>query len=724
MYADVLFPRPLDQPFRYRIPEAFPPLTIGAPVLVPLGRRTARGYVVGFSEAPPASDAKAAIAPLSDPPPLDPQMVEFTRWVASYYLAPWGELLRAALPPERARARTRPVLRLSIPFRDLKRELEELAARAPRQAGLLRALIAAGVDGYAPSPNESAAATALIRRGWVEREHQPLERIPPVLLAPPASPEKINAVQEEALDAIGAAIALPRFAVFLLHGVTGSGKTEVYLRSAAAALAAGRSVLLLTPEISLAAPLVSAARDRLGQTVALLHSALSDGERRDAWYRLRRGEARVVVGARSALFAPLQNLGLIVVDEEHDGAYKQEQGPRYQARDMAIVRARLTGIPAVLGSATPSLESYRNARSERYHLLRFPERVDGRPMPSVRVVALGGRDPATGLLTPELLGAIRERLQRGEQTLLFLNRRGFAPTLLCRECGHVVLCPDCSVALTYHKAERVLRCHYCGERRSMPGICPGCRGTGLTLLGLGTERLDEAVRAAIPEARVARMDRDTMGRRHAHERVLGAMAAGKLDVLIGTQMIAKGLDLPRVTLVGVVCADVGLFLPDFRAAERTFQLLVQVIGRCGRADRPGEAIVQTYNPRHDCIQRAVRQEYEAFYEAEVAQRRALRYPPWTGLTLLLVRAKEPERAARAAAALGERLRRELKDVTLIGPAPAPLPRLRGMSRWQLLLKTTGRRPSPELAEAIRRAGREGLLKGVEAVIDVDPYNLL
>jgi primosomal protein N' (replication factor Y) len=520
-------------------------------------------------------------------------------------------------------------------------------------------------------------------------------------------------------------VAQKKYRPFLLHGVTGSGKTEVYFRTAERCLAGERGALLLVPEIALTPILLRAAAARFGETVSVLHSGLSAAERHAQWWRIREGAARVVIGARSAVFAPLPDVGLIIVDEEHEASYKQEESPRYHARDVAVVRAKLEGAPVVLGSATPSLESYANAAAGKYRLVALPARIGPRGLPNVevvdrRAVLRSGGDP---VLTPPLREALEQRLARKEQSLLLLNRRGYATSLVCRECGLPALCPNCSVALTLHHGGRSALCHYCAYESRTPGACTYCKGAYLKLTGYGTEKVVEAVKAALPEARVDRLDRDLAERRGAVERVLAAFEKGETDVLVGTQMIAKGHDFPRVTLVGVIDADVGLGLPDFRAAERTFQLLTQVAGRAGRAQLAGEVILQSHLPDHYALRLACAQDYAAFFEREMEFRRTMSYPPTTALLNLVLRGRDPREVAKGAAALGRTLRERADGkFRVLGPAAAPLAKLRGEHRYQVLLK--GQRRA--MREAVRTAlvAQYGEARWPGVAVDVDPMTVM
>jgi len=562
-----------------------------------------------------------------------------------------------------------------------------------------------------------------LRREVVERDPWPSESME-TLASTSGAPHVLTEAQQCAVDSLAEPLGAGTFGVALLHGVTGSGKTEVYRRLAQATLERGRQALILVPEIALTPAAATSFRQAFGARVAVQHSGLSDGERHDQWHRIRRGDVDVVVGTRSAVFAPLPRMGLIAVDEEHDGSYKQEESPRYHGRDVAVMRAKRCGALAVLGSATPSLETYRHATSGRYTRLTLPHRVRRRPLPAVRIVDMREEFAAQGpdvILSQPLAEALADRLGRGEQALVLLNRRGFATAVFCRQCGSSLECPNCSVSLTFHRAAGRARCHYCGYARTRPAACPECGGAYLEQVGFGTERVEAEILARWPEARVARLDRDTARRKGAAARLLDRFGRGDVDVLVGTQMVAKGHDFPKVTLVGVVSADVGLGVADFRAAERTFQLLTQVAGRAGRGEQPGEAIVQTLYPDHYSIRHACNQAYEPFYEEEMRFRQAMRYPPATSLVSAVVRGTNFDRTMQEAVDLATGLRRPARHFRVLGPAAAPIARLRGQYRVQLLLKGPQRR---EMRDALRRvlSGRADLSRRV--VIDVDPLWML
>jgi primosomal protein N' (replication factor Y) (superfamily II helicase) len=517
------------------------------------------------------------------------------------------------------------------------------------------------------------------------------------------------------------------FQTFLLHGVTGSGKTEVYLHAVAGARKRQHTALVLVPEISLTHQLVDRTRARFGEQVAVLHSQLSTGERWDEWRRIARGEAAIVIGARSAIFAPLRDIGIIVVDEEHDGAYKQADGVHYNGRDVAVMRGKLSACPVLLGSATPSMESFHNARSGRYRLLELPERVASRPLPSVELVDL--RDPqrtVTPVLSPRTAAALEANLATAGQSLILLNRRGFANFLQCRACGDPLMCPNCSVTLTWHRRWRALRCHYCGHTIAPPERCPECGEPALETWGAGTEQVEARLREAYPGARIARMDRDTTRRKGSQARLLSDWANGRLDILVGTQMIAKGHDIPGVTLVVVLLADRSLNFPDLRAAEQTFQLLAQVAGRAGRGERAGRVIVETLQPMHYSLQAAARHDFAAFAAQELAARRELDYPPFARLVLLRLEGERQEQVEELAAQAAVRLRElAARRFTVLGPAPAPLERLRGRHRRQILLRgrsgTALRRAARETLEALHDNVRK---QSVRLIVDVDPYHML
>lgn len=612
-------------------------------------------------------------------------------------------------------------------------DLQQLQRQRPAQYAVYTYVLqhplerAAVTELHASFRGVTTKLTALVQAGLLEVLEEEVYR--PVL---PSSPPvdhavALNVAQRDAVAAVTRSIG-SAFRTVLLWGVTGSGKTEVYLHCIAACLAAGYDALVLVPEISLTHQLIDRVRARFGERVAVLHSGLSEGERWDEWRKIARGTVQIVVGARSAVFAPLPRLGLVVIDEEHDAAYKQDDGIRYNGRDVAVMRAKLAGCPALLGSATPAMESFYNSHSGRYQVVALPERVAARPLPSVEIVDLRRSPSVTKsvLLSPRLAAAIKANLAARGQTLIFLNRRGFANFLQCHACGQALMCPNCSVTLTLHRRWQAVRCHHCDYTIPVPSTCSDCGSTSLSAWGAGTEQVEAALRRLLPGARIGRMDRDTTSRKGAQREILAAWERRDYDVLVGTQMVTKGHDIPGVTLVGVLLADLSLNLPDFRAAERTFQLLTQVAGRAGRGTQPGRVIVQTLQPDHPSLQCAQHHDYQRFAEQELATRRELDYPPFARLVQLRCEGEELERTEHLAHALATEMhRRAPKGVAVLGPAPAPLERLRGRFRWQILVR--GRNGAAVRQTA--RLGREALRRkaqaiGVRLLIDVDPYNMM
>ena len=650
MFVSVAIDLALDRLFTYAVPaELTEKLLVGQLLRVPFSGRIARGFALALTEEAPAFKTRPVLAIEDDSPFFSPALLKLVRWIATYTHAPIETALRAALPAAVLKPSARP---------------KELLYVEPAEAG------------PAPLTARQRALVQEIRRvggGWMQQLVREFKTTPATLralagkgalvIAPrtarrdplagrrvmPTAPLALNPEQRAALEAIRAATK-----PVLLHGVTGSGKTEVYLQAIAHVLEAGKGAIVLVPEISLTPQTVRRFAGRFGARVAVLHSALSDGERYDEWHRIRTGEARVVVGPRSAVFAPVRNLGLIVVDEEHDPSYKQDETPRYHARDVAVMRAKIEGAVAVLGSATPSLESWQNAEDGKYALARVPHRVAGRALPAVHLVNMdeeAARVDHAPIFSSLLLDALHARLERGEQTILFLNRRGYSRVLECPACAWVAECPDCSVPYTYHRADNCLRCHVCGGWRHVPAACPLCHGTDFSYTGIGTQRAEAALKACFRRARILRMDADSTARKFSHDDILSAFRAGKADVLIGTQMIAKGLDFPNVTLVGVLNADTSLHRPDPRASERTYQLLAQVSGRAGRAEKPGEVYIQTFSPEAPAIAAAASDcGFAAFAAQELAARRAAYFPPFCRMATLLFRAKD-EALARSWAGL-------------------------------------------------------------------------
>ena len=569
----------------------------------------------------------------------------------------------------------------------------------------------------------SEAGRSLARRALIKLEAEELrspsgfERPVPIL----------NEHQQTAVQAIAAALEGDVFKAFLLQGVTGSGKTEVYMQSIEVALRLGKNALLLVPEIALTPAVAGQFFHRFGKQVAILHSAFGDAERAGQWRRIRNGQARVIVGTRSSVFAPVQNLGLVIVDEEHDGSYKQQETPRYHGRDVALLRASNAGAVAVLGSATPSLESRYNADQGKYTLLTLPERIARRPLPDVEIVDMRLEFLETrkqAMFSRKLLEAIGQRLAQRGQIMLLLNRRGFSSFMICRACGERMVCPNCSVVLTHHRRDRRMLCHYCGYADSIPTLCPKCNSDYIQFLGSGSERVEDELHRYFPAARVARLDRDTASGKGAFERILQGFREGEIDILVGTQMIAKGHDIPNVTLVGIVLADIGLSLPDFRAAERTFQLLTQAAGRAGRGDSPGRVIIQTLNPDHYAIRFATAQDYEGFYKKELEFRKWLRYPPFAAVANVLVRAEKQEEALRMSTQLGLILNPPPPGIRVMGPAEAPMLRLKNEFRYQILLKAARRSTLRHTLKELQQFAAKEKWKATALVIDVDPISLM
>jgi primosomal protein N' (replication factor Y) len=740
LYIRVAVPVPGLDLLTYRVPHdaAAPP--VGARVVVPVGSRSVTGIVAeeatsvtGLRE----EDIRPIRQLLDREPFVPPDVVSLARWTADYYAAGAGETITAVLPPktrgERADAhKTRRVATLTAAGLD---GLESPALTSKQREALE---ILSGVPAGLPTPALAArgisadTVSRLARQGLIGLRQERVDRDPfgsaTRLVVAAEANRRLTGEQSLALGRLRALAEARLFRVALLHGVTGSGKTELYLQLSALVLASGRRVLMLVPEIALTPAVLSLFRQMFAERVAIQHSGLSDGERHDQWQRIRRGEIDVVVGTRSAIFAPLDRVGLIIVDEEHDGSYKQEESPRYNARDVAIVRGQRANALVVLGSATPSMESYHNAVTGKYERIVLEQRVLGRPLATVTVVDMREEYAAAGpdvVLSRALTQALEARLERREQALVLLNRRGFATSVFCRQCGGTIDCPNCSVSLVVHGEGRSRRaqCHYCNYSAQVPGACPLCAAPYLEQAGFGTERVEAEIRGRFPEARVARMDRDAIRRKGALGSLLSRFSDGEIDILVGTQMIAKGHDFPRVTVVGVISADVGLGVADFRASERTFQLLTQVAGRAGRGEEPGEAIIQTLYPDHYSVQLACRQDYPAFYERELRFRQAMRYPPAVSVINAIVRGRTFAAAMDDAAALAARMRQreEPGEFRVLGPAPAPLGKLRGEYRAQVLVKSPNRR---KMREALQAAIADRPELARRTTIDVDPLSVL
>ncbi len=714
---------PLFRLFDYRLPAGIRP-ACGSRVRVPFGR----GQRIGFLVPRPAraephdGELKQVLEVIDDEPLFDARLFQLLRWSADYYRHPPGEVFESALPVRLRRRLAAPeparTWRLAAPIDDV---LRALPANATRQRLAARALAAAGdVPVEAAELRQAAGDCAEALRRLADRGLVKCASPEP---APARDGPTLNQHQQAAVERIDDACAA--FACFLVRGVTGSGKTEVYLQCARRAIERGRQVLVLVPEIALTPQLVGRFRERLGRPVAVMHSGLPDGERQRAWLNASRGTADVILGTRSAVFAPLRRPGLIIVDEEHDASFKQQEGFRYHARDVAIKRASLENVPVVLGSATPSLESFDNARRGRYHLLELPERAGASGLPDVRLVDTG-KWPLTDGLSAPLVGAIARRIERGEQSLIFINRRGFAPVVMCGQCQWQAHCERCDALLTLHRREGMMRCHHCGLTRAAVDACPACGSDDIFFAGVGTQRVEQALARRFPAARILRIDRDTSAARGALESQLDKVRAGEVDILVGTQLLSKGHDFPGITLVGVIGADQGMYSVDFRAPERLFQLVTQVGGRAGRADKPGLVLMQTRFLDHPCMDAIRRHDFDAFAEAELAARRTLSMPPFG--CLALVRA---ESAAADTALAFLRLVRDRamaskagEDVEVMDPVPAPMERRAGRFRAQLLVQSRRRPPLRRLLTAVVGAiEAEPVSRRVRWSVDVDPVDL-
>lgn len=669
-YAEIAIGLPIAKPFHYGVPDDLKnKVEIGKRVWVPFRNRPIVGYIVGFVERPQVKDVKHILSVIDDMPILDNQLLKLTKWIGEYYYSSWGEAIQAAIPGPLKRGRTK----------------------------------------IKP------------KRPLTEEAYEPTKKFKP------------TDQQEGALKSIFKSLSENKHDVYLLHGITGSGKTEVYLQAIEAVLKLGMSAIVLVPEISLTPQAVERFKSRHGKTVAILHSRLLESERFLEWKKLKEGTAKIVVGARSAIFAPVKNLGLIVVDEEHETSYKQEDAPRYNARDVAIMRAKLSNATVILGSATPSVETYYNAISKKYKLLRLTERIEKRQLPKVEIIDMRQEMIDTKevkILSRALENAIADALNRKGQVMLFLNRRGFSTFINCKHCGYVVKCKYCNVSLTYHFDTKRLDCHYCNYQEPPPEVCPKCKSEYVRYFGIGTQKVESEVARLFPQCNIGRMDTDATAKRGSHKQILTDFRRGKIDILVGTQMIAKGHDFPKVMLVGVVAADTALNLPDFRASERTFNLLTQVAGRAGRGIEPGKVIIQTYNPLHYAIEKSINHDYVGFFDEEINFRRELKYPPFAHIVEINLRGRNEERVIKISHELGGILnafsKREYfqachESIEVVGPAPAFISKMRGRFRLNILLK--GKNPK-DICKLIDESLRH--LRGRSAVtiaIDVDPIGI-
>ncbi|MBA4150160.1 MAG: primosomal protein N' [Verrucomicrobia bacterium] len=760
MIARVTLEIALGKEFDYLIPvELVERIDVGSRVKVPFGRREVMGCVTALVEESPHNNLRPISKVIGKQTLVTPKILKLARWIADYYCCPTEIALKSVLPEavrkekegwkEQLFVRALPqsaadILPAEKETKLTKRQQEIWDLVQEKKEIALQELL-----------ELAETTTETIRRledkGLLSIISQISERDPyarETIL--PTTPLPLNAEQQNAFEKIkGAMEAQQRAAsvslgdregnfrrdagsTFLLHGVTGSGKTEVYLQAIAHALDQGKGAIVLVPEISLTPQTVERFKARfssgpLKTLVAVLHSHLSAGERHDEWHKIRQGRARIVIGARSAIFAPIDPLGLIVVDEEHEHSYKQEEAPRYNARDVAVVRGNMEGAVVVLGTATPSLESFHNAKKGKYTLLELALRADDKKMPHIKVIDMRNaakQEKGTPIFSPQLKEALTQRLEKKEQSILFLNRRGYATSLQCPLCGYVAECPNCSVSLTYHRAAQKICCHICGHQTGAPKACPSCKNPAIRYSGLGTEKVESTLLKLFPKAVIRRMDSDTLKRKEDYRNILGDFKRGKIDILVGTQMIAKGLHFPNVTLVGIIYADLSLHIPDFRAAERTFQLLTQVAGRAGRGDVEGEVLVQAFTPFHPAIQYARRHDYIGFYEQELEFREQLKYPPAGRVALLTLKGRNEEKVKLSADYLKRELEKAFstfKDLIIAGPAPAPLARAETFFRYQLMLRT---RQMTQLSKVLAEMKEKlSLPEEVTLTVDIDPVNL-
>src|ERR1700730_4298634 len=735
-YARVITDDPTDKELDYSIPPSWAgKVHNGSRVKVPLRSREILATVVALVDTPSVPEPKIIAALTSESPILNKSLLALARWMAEYYCCPVESAIRSLLPEviRKAKLGFKRERIISVSREFSQEELQALEVKAPRQAQVLKYVLELAEVIRWRELQERAATTdrtiqQLVDRGFLQVKFENADRDPYANEHFVSSVAiQLNSEQKNALEMVVQAVDARDNRPILLHGVTGSGKTEVYLQAIDRCLKQDRGALVLVPEISLTPQTVERFKMRFqADLIAVLHSHLSAGERHDEWHKLNSGRARVAIGARSAVFAPVQRLGLIVVDEEHETSYKQEEAPRYHARDLAVVRAQLDQCAILLGSATPSLESYQNAKTGKYRLVHLNSRVDDRQLPLIRVVDMRQeylKQKHVPLISSSLANAIETRLAKKEQTILFLNRRGFPTSLICNQCGFVCECPNCSVALTFHLGENRLKCHLCGHMALAPRKCPKCSDSSIRYAGYGTEKVESAVQKIFPSATVARMDADSMTRKDAYRTILQAFGTGKIDILVGTQMIAKGLDFPNVTLVGIINADVGLHMPDFRAGERTFQLLTQVAGRAGRGDMVGEVYVQSSTPFSPSIQFARHHNFEGFWEQEIDFRERCDYPPFLHLLMVHIRSEHQRRAEFTAETIHRRLSEKLdQGVTLHPVVPAPIERSKGYYRYQILLRTKSiRRLSKSVRSIIERLT---FPDAVHVSVDVDPYQVL
>ncbi len=726
--------------FHYLVPgDKKSILKKGMRVLVPFGGRKITGFVTGFDEVPQVKEVKEIIQVIDSFPLMTEELLELAYWISSYYICPLGEVLRAILPSFYAKIKAKEVkyVNLKGTREEILSSMEEMQGKAPRQMEILNILLGKKQMALKELLKISGAShqtvNALKNKDLVEISRERVSREPfDEKLYGVSKPLFLNQEQDKALKIIknslqgGKGGSPPSV---LLHGVTGSGKTEVYLQAIEEVINKGQEALVMVPEISLTPQMIAWFRGRFGPLVTVLHSQLSQGERYDQWCKILEGEVKIVVGPRSAVFAPFSKLGIIIIDEEHETTYKQGESPRYDAREVARRRSMVNNCSLILGSATPSVESYYQAREGNNILVTMDSRVEERPLPSVKIIDLK-EEAAQGnknLFSRELYWGIKECLEKKQQAILFLNRRGFASFTLCKECGHVIRCPNCSITLTYHISDDLLKCHYCQFEGKVPRVCPNCQGYFMRFMGLGTQRVEREVKKLFPGARVLRMDMDTTRGKKSHQDIFKAFKKGKADILIGTQMVAKGFDFPRVTLVGVILADTSLNFPDFRGGERTFQLLTQVAGRTGRSSLGGRVLVQTFTPDHYSIENVIKHDYLSFYQEEISLRKDFQYPPFSFLVRVLFSGREEELLSKIAVRFENELEMELPDFKgeVLGPGPCPLSRIKDKFRWHLVIKTDDLEGICSRGEKILDViNKEFKGKDVRVIMDVNPVNML
>jgi len=734
-FVSVALPIGVDQTFTYALPEPLRgKVWPGQRVKVPFGRgnRWAVGWIARGLETTDIKGVKEVAEILDDEPLLTRDLLDLAFWMARYYVTPIGQVFEAILPAAVKRKAGFKTIQLVVRTDKSESEVDRILSKQRRVLDRL-----AQAEGTPLAPRElarqagctAAVVKSLEKKGLVRIETREVDEFARDLFIELEEPKTIHLTTEQALalQRVKARIAAEEFGVIVLQGVTGSGKTEVYLRAIEDVVERGRQAIVLVPEIALTPQTIRRFRERFTH-VAVLHSGLTDVERHRQWRDIREGRADVVVGARSAVFAPVSRLGLLVIDEEHENSFKQDTSPRYHARDIAIMRANLVGVPVMLGSATPSLESYQNVRTlDHYQEARLTQRIGGRPMPPVHIIDMRqevAERKGHHALSRALEKAIAEAWRKQRQTILFLNRRGFSTHLFCVKCGHVSRCPDCDVGMTYHAKPGVLQCHYCGQKARPPETCPACGAETINYWGTGTQRVEDEVQRKFPDIRLGRMDADSMRPRGGHARLLSAFRDGEVDILLGTQMVAKGLDFPNVTVVGVINADVALSLPDFRANERTFQLVTQVAGRTGRGPKGGEVFVQTFQPDHLTIQLAAKHDYDAFAHDELQTRQRLGYPPFGRLARIVVRSQQRQRAHEAIQAVAGRLIEPARvaGITILGPQPCPISKISRFWRYHLLLKAPSARALLHFFDGVRSdLSPPG---NIQMAIDVDPQSTL